>query len=57
VPNFVPCVPKFVPYCDVSTYLLLALERIFRGCRNSFCRKDLRDFDRYEMFSDRIHEF
>jgi hypothetical protein len=57
VPNFVPYVPEFVPYFDVSAYHLLALERIFQGCRNSFCPKGLRDLDRYEMISDRIHEF
>lgn len=57
VPNIVPCVPKFVPYFDVSTYQLLPLERIFRGCRNSFCPKDFRDLDRYDMISDRIDEF
>ncbi len=57
MPNFVPCVPEFVPYCDVSAYQLLALERIFRRCRDSFCPKGLRDLDRYEMISDRIGEF
>jgi hypothetical protein len=57
VPNFVPCVPEFVPYFLVSAYHLLALERIFRGCRNSFCPKGLRDLDRYGMISNRIGEF
>jgi hypothetical protein len=57
VPNFVPCVPEFVPYFDVNAYHWLALERILRGFRYSFCPKGLRDLDRYEMISDRIHEF
>jgi hypothetical protein len=57
VPNFVPCVPKFVPYFDVSVYHLIAFERIFRGCRDSFCPKGFRDRERYEMISDRIGEF